>query len=88
MRSPKSQPDLASITNALIAKSKKINGMESITQNLELIKQQDNWRVLNKGTHFEDEQPEFDRADVKAVLDVLIVLDSEVRDLKIKETAV
>lgn len=88
MRSPKAQPDLASIRDALIKKSKSIKGMESITANLELIKQQDNWRVLNKGTHFEDEQPEFDRVDVKTVLDILTALDSQVRDLKIQDTVV
>lgn len=88
MRSPKSQPDLASIRDALIKKGKKISGMEPIVQNLEVIKQQDNWRVLNKGTHFEDEQPEFDRVDVKTVLDVLTELDTQVRDLVIQETAV
>ncbi len=88
MRTPKSQPDLASVRDALIKKCGKIPGMELITQNLEKIKMQDNWRVLNKGTHFEDEQPEFDRVDVKTVLDVLTELDGQVRDLKIRETAV
>lgn len=88
MRSPKSQPDLASIRDALIKKSKHIPGMESITQKLEEITQQDNWRVLNKGTHFEDEQPEFDRMDVKNVLDILTELDNQVRDLKIQDNAV
>lgn len=87
MRSPKSQPDLASIVDGLIKKTKKITGMESITEKLEEIKQQDNWRVLNKGTHFEDEQPEFDRLDVKNVLDILNALDDSVRELKIQESA-
>lgn len=62
--------------------------MELITQKLEEIKQQDNWRVLNKGTHFEDEQPEFARDDVKTVIDILTELDTQVRDLKIQSTAV
>lgn len=62
--------------------------MESITEKLEAIKEQDNWRVLNKGTHFEDEQSEFERADVKNVLDILTALDDSVRELKIQETAV
>lgn len=88
MRTPKAQPDLASIRDALIKKSKKIPGMESIVQNLERIKLQDNWRVLNKGTHFEDEQPEFDRTDVGGVLEILAELDAQVRDLKIQETAI
>lgn len=86
MRSPKSQPDLFSIVNALIKKTKKIQGMESITEKLEAIKEQVNWRVLNKGTHFEDEQSEFERADVKNVLDILTALDDSVRELKIQET--
>lgn len=87
MRSPHSQPDLYSVVEALIKKSKKITGMESVTRNLENIKKSDNWRVLNKGTHFEDEQPEFDRTDVKNVLGILAELDNQVRDIKIKESA-
>lgn len=87
LRSPKAQPDLYAIVEALINKTKKISGMEQITENLEAIKKQDNWRVLNKGTHFEDEQPEFDRVDVKNVLEILDQLDNQVRELKIQETA-
>ena len=88
MRSPKSQPDLASIVNALIKKTKKIPGMECITEKLEAIKVQENWRVLNKGTHFEDEQSEFERGDVKNVLDILTDLDDSVRKIKIQDVAV
>jgi energy-coupling factor transporter ATP-binding protein EcfA2/cob(I)alamin adenosyltransferase len=88
MRSPKSLPELASIRVALIKKCKTISGMECITQNLEIIGRGDNWRVLNKGTHFEDEQPEFDRVDVKTVLDILAELDTQVRDLDIRATVV
>lgn len=88
MRSPKAQPDLSSIVDALINKTKKIPGMESITDNLKEVKQQDNWRVLNKGVHFEDEQPEFNRVDIKNVLEILVNLDNEVRNLKIQETAI
>ena len=87
LRSPKADPDLFSIVEALIKKSKKISGMECIVEKLEAIKQQDHWRVLNKGTHFEDEQQEFERADVKNVLEILKSLDDMVRTLKIHETA-
>ena len=62
--------------------------MESITESLKAIRKQDNWRVLNKGTHFEDEQPEFDRVDIKNVLDILVDLDNQVRTLKIQENAI
>lgn len=88
MRSPKAQPDISSIVDALISKTKKISGMESITESLKAIRKQDNWRVLNKGTHFEDEQPEFDRVDIKNVLDILVDLDNQVRTLKIQENAI
>ena len=88
LRTPKSDPDLFSIVDALIKKTKTISGMESITKKLEEIKQQDNWRVLNKGTHFEDEQSEFERIDVKNVLEILTSLDDMVRAIKIKETMI
>lgn len=42
----------------------------------------------SSATHFEDEQSEFERADVKNVLDILTALDDSVRELKIQETAV
>ncbi len=88
LRSPKAQPDLRSIVDALKEKCNKIPGMESITEKLGKITEQDNWRVLNKGTHFEDEQPEFDREDVKSVIDILTELDDEVRRLSIQESVV
>ena len=87
LKSPKSPPDLSSIVCALIKKSKEILGMEIIKDNLEKIRRDDNWRVMNKGTHFEDEQREFERADVKNVLTILTILDEAVRKLKIQQRA-
>ena len=77
MRTPKTQPDLYSIVDALIKKTKTMSGMEPIRDNLQEIKKTDNWRVLNKGVHFEDEQQEFERDDIKCVLDILIELDNQ-----------
>lgn len=88
MRSPKSMPDLASVVDALKKKTKKIQGMENIAINLEEIRKQSNWRVLNKGTHFEDDQSEFERTDVKNVLNILKALDDSVRNLRIQEMAI
>lgn len=55
MRIPKGLPDLGSIVDALIKKSSKINVMEDIKIELQELKKESNWRVLNKGTHYEDE---------------------------------
>ncbi|MBQ7360626.1 MAG: hypothetical protein IJW63_11110 [Lachnospiraceae bacterium] len=87
MRSPKSLPDLSSIVDGLIKKTGKIKGMEDINAELKSLKEPGNWRVLNKGTHYEDEQKEFERADVKCVYDHLVKLDDMIRNTKIANIA-
>lgn len=87
MRSPKSLPDLSSIVDGLIKKTGKIKGMEDINAELKSLKEPGNWRVLNKGTHYEDEQKEFERADVKCVYDHLVKLDDMIRNVKIANIA-
>ena len=84
LKNPKSIPDLYSVVCALIKKNKEIQGMENIKDSLEKIMQDDNWRVMNKGTHFEGEQQEFERGDVRKVLDILTTLDDDIRSLKIQ----
>lgn len=88
MRSPKAIPDLNSIVEGLIKKTNKIDGMKDIHDELNCLKKDSNWRILNKGTHHEDEQKEFERADVKEVIDHLNKLDTLVRNVKIIEKAV
>jgi RecF/RecN/SMC N terminal domain. len=83
MRSPKGLPDLSSIVDALIKKSSKIKGMEDIYLELQELKRDCNWRVLNKGTHYEDEKKEFERQEVSNVLNHLEKLDDLVRNFKI-----
>lgn len=87
MRSPKSLPDLSSIVDGLIKKTGKIKGMEDINAELKILKEPGNWRVLNKGTHYEDEQKEFERTDVKCVYDHLVKLDDMIRNVKIANIA-
>lgn len=87
MRSPKSLPDLSSIVDGLIKKTGKIKGMEDINAELKSLKEPENWRVLNKGTHYEDEQKEFERTDVKCVYDHLVKLDDMIRNVKIANIA-
>ena len=87
MRSPKSLPDLSSIVDGLIKKTGKIKGMEDINAELKSLKEPGNWRVLNKGTHYEDEQKEFERTDVKCVYDHLVKLDDMIKNVKIANIA-
>lgn len=87
MRSPKSLPDLSSIVDGLIKKTGKIKGMEDINAELKSLKEPGNWRVLNKGIHYEDEQKEFERTDVKCVYDHLVKLDDMIRNVKIANIA-
>ena len=87
MRSPKSLPDLSSIVDGLIKKTGKIKGMEDINAEIKILKEPGNWRVLNKGTHYEDEQKEFERTDVKCVYDHLVKLDDMIRNVKIANIA-
>lgn len=86
MRNPKSLPDLSSIVDGLIKKTGKIQGMEDINAELKHLKEPSNWRILNKGTHHEDEQKEFERVDVKCVYDHLVKLDDLIRNIKSMQT--
>ena len=61
---------------------------ELIDTELLCLKEESNWRVLNKGTHHEDEQKEFERSEVKKVIEHLNKLDDLVRNVKIVEMVV
>lgn len=85
MRSPKGIPDLSSLLDGLKKKTSKIAGLEELTNYINEIKNQSNWRILNKGTHYEENQPEFERRDIKKVLNILISIDESVRNIKIEK---
>ena len=88
MRSPKAEPDLSSIVDALKKKTNKIKGMEDIFKELKEIKSESCWKALNKGVHYEDEQKEFERADVKYIIEHLERLDELVKMTNIEQIAV
>lgn len=88
MRRPKSIPDLSSIVDGLIKKTSKMKGMEDIHSELSYLKAENNWRILNKGTHYEDEQKEFERSEVKEVIAHLNILDDLIRNVKIVEKVI
>lgn len=85
MKSPKGIPDLSSLLDGLKKKTSKIAGLEELTNYINEIKNQSNWRILNKGTHYEEDQPEFERRDIKKVLNILISIDESVRNIKIEK---
>ncbi len=88
LRGPKSIPDLSSVVLGLISATnkKKISGAEEINADLIILKDTYNWMLLNKGTHFEDNQKEFERTDIRQLIELLEKMDKEVSDLKVNVT--
>ena len=88
LRGPKTIPDLNSIVTGLITATnkKKMSGAEEINSDLVKLKDSYNWMLLNKGTHFEDNQKEFERADIRRLIELLEKLDKKITDLKVNIT--
>lgn len=84
MRAPKSIPDLASVVDGLIVQTKKLDGSEEINQLLLQMKGKYNWMLINNGTHFENEQKEFERTDIKQLIELLEKIDDAMRTIKVK----
>ena len=85
LRGPKSIPDLYSVVSGLIVATnkKKVSGAEEINADLITLKDSYNWMLLNRGTHFEDNQKEFERVDIKRLIELLEKLDNNIMDLKV-----
>ena len=79
-------PDLYNITTALYGstKTKSMEGIDEIHEDLGKLIERSMWSVLNKGTHIDDKIPEFNRGEVKKLLELLEKMAKEVEDLKIK----
>lgn len=79
-------PDLYNIVTALYGstKNKFVEGIDEIHEDLGRLKENSMWSVLNKGTHIDDKIPEFNRGEVKKLLELLEKLANEVEKLKIK----
>ncbi len=88
LRGPKSIPDLYSVVSGLIVATnkKKISGAEEINADLITLRDTYNWMLLNKGTHFEDNQKEFERADIRRLIELLEKMDKDIADLKVNIT--
>jgi len=82
MRTPGGRPDLASVVVALIKDLKKIKNTEKLVADFILIREDYNWRILNKGTHDQGDLPEFDREDIKRCIEVIERIEYGVTELK------
>ena len=89
MRQANSKPDLSSVVNGLNNEIKKITlePESMLKDNIKTLLEQYNWALLNKGTHEEDELPEFEREDVNKLIALLNKIEHEILALQVKVTA-
>ena len=60
------------------------NFINSFISDLQKLKSDFQWFILNKGTHYEDDQHQFELRDVKNLYDLLVNFEIHINDLKIK----
>ena len=86
LRSLEGTPDLKSVTTALYGATKpsKLLGAEELNNNLKLLISNQMWDLLNKGTHVDETIPEFERGEIKTLLELIEKIAFEVDELKIK----
>lgn len=86
LRSLEGTPDLKNVTTALYGATKpsKLLGAEELNDNLKILIADQMWVLLNKGTHVDGTIPEFERGEVKKLLELVEKISTEVDELKIK----
>ena len=83
LRKPGDIPELASVTDSLIKKLGKMalaDGNDILTD-LKKLKSDYNWFIQNKGTHFEDNQFQFEAGDVRKLIELLEKINHEIMSL-------
>lgn len=86
LASPKAIPDFSSVTDGIIKQISTFTKEPiNVLRYLQQIKKDYPWFLLNKGTHHEDNQFQFEGNDVKKVYDLLVELEKSIVNLKIKE---
>lgn len=82
----KRHPDLYSITNALIkyTDNKYVQNAGEINNDLKKLTRHSTWSKLNKGTHEDKSISEFNRGDVKELLELVAAFAKHVNDVKFK----
>jgi hypothetical protein len=75
MRTPGAQPDLSTVVDSLIRELKGIDPGSVVYISFSALKDKYPWSILNKGSHEQDDLPEFERADIGSVLTLLGTLE-------------
>jgi energy-coupling factor transporter ATP-binding protein EcfA2 len=84
MRSPSARPDLSSVIDSLIKEVGSISGLQELHVNLKSLKEQYSWNLLNKGTHEQGDQPQFQQKDVADLFSLIQSIEEKVSTLKIE----
>lgn len=84
MRVPNGSPDLASVIDGLIKEVNKISNSDELLANLKSLKDKYSWSLLNKGTHEQENLPEFERSDVLELFQLISSIEEGVLNLKIE----
>lgn len=84
-----SAPDLYNTTTALKTVTKPgkyLQGTEDINSCLDLLIASSMWSLLNKGTHEDEQTPEFSRVEIKKLLELVEQLSEAVNSMRVKAT--
>lgn len=84
VRNPGSRPDLFSVVDGLIKALLKISGSEELIEDLKSLKENYSWNLLNKGTHEQGDLPEFERTDIKVLIEVVEKIDKAVSSINLE----
>ena len=85
LSSPKSIPELSAVTDGIIKQMKSFEkDAGPVLTDLQKLKSDYQWFLLNKGTHYEDDQFQLELNDVKQLYDLLVEFETHINELKIK----
>lgn len=88
LRGPNSKPDLKSVIDGLKKATNRIEGAEELNSKISNLSEDNNWRILNKGIHYEDDQPEFSGVEIKRIIDLLKEIDALISSSKFKVSVI
>lgn len=85
LNAPNAKPELSSVVDGLIKQMKSF-GQEaiSVSSDLSKLKSDFKWFLMNKGTHYEEDQFQFEHSDVRNLYALLVSLEKNISELKIK----
>jgi DNA repair exonuclease SbcCD ATPase subunit len=86
MRAPDVKPDLSSVIGALTKKLGKIDKNSDLYIHLSDLIKQYQWILLNKGIHEEQKLPEFERKEIKDLLDLVKTIEKDANCFEIQTT--